>query len=214
MQYLVFVVLGLLLAAPVSGLAQQPTTVQPARLEVTPFVGLRLGGTFTDETSGRKLELDDGLSAGILLNWRDSSRTEWEIGWSHQATKVSGVDNMPAAAEFDIDIDYLQIGGTYLGNGKMAKPYMVATLGAAFLDPVASDFGSDTFFAFSIGGGVKLFPERRFGLRLEGRFYGTVIDSDSKIFCSSSPQASGCLISTKGEVIWQWEMLVGGIVRF
>ena len=62
--------------------------------------------------------------------------------------------------------------------------------------------------------GREIAPASRFGLRLEGRVYGTVLDSESKIFCASSAEGSGCLISTQADVLWQWEMMLGAIMRF
>lgn len=182
------------------------------KAELTPFVGARFGGSFEDQVTGEKVEVEDGdTSFGVLVNWWHSPVTEWELGFSHQDTSINGAGLNSA---YDLSIDYLQIGGTYLGDGETARPYLVATIGAAFLDPDSPDFSSETYFTFSIGGGWKFFPNRRFGLRAEGRFYGTVVDDDSRIFCGSGPDNAGCIISTKAEVFWQWEMLVGAIVRF
>ena len=109
--------------------------------------------------------------------------------------------------KLDLDIDYFQLGGTYLWDGKRAQPFMVATLGAAHLNPDGSG-DSETYFAFSIGGGWRLFPAERFGLRVEGRFYGTVLDSDSDIFCRTGPENNQCLIQSQSEILWQWQMLL------
>ena len=98
-------------------------------------------------------------------------------------------------------------------DGDLARPFMVATLGAAHFSPGGKG-SSETYFAFSIGGGWKLWPTRRLGLRLEGRFYGSLLDSDSNIFCTSAPSNSGCLIRTRGQLLWQWEMNAGAVFRF
>jgi hypothetical protein len=116
--------------------------------------------------------------------------------------------------DIDLSIDYLQFGGTYIGPSRLARPFLAATVGLSRFDPEASQFSAETYFAFSIGTGVKLWPENRFGLRLEGRLYGSVLDSESKIFCASDSENSACLISTKAEVLWQWEMMFGAILRF
>lgn len=195
-----------------AAVAQQSTESPAYRFEVTPFAGFRTGGTFTDEDSGAELELNDSGSYGLILNMRESWNTEWELLYNHQSTDF---DTGPGT-RIDIDIDYLQIGGTYIGTDieGPARPYLAATIGLAHLDPRAANLPSDTYFAFSIGGGWKFFPTSRLGLRLEGRFYGTVIDSDSKIFCASGPSGGTCLINTKADVLWQFELLAGAIVRF
>jgi len=208
-----FLAMGLIVAVPAAAHdeAAQPQNNRQYRFEVTPFAGYRVGGTFEDETTGAELDLDDNGSFGLILNMQEAANTEWELGYSHQSTEVDVGDS---GETIDMDVDYLQIGGTYLGDGELARPFLVATVGLAHLDPRASEFSSDTFFAFSIGGGWKMRPARRLGLRVEGRFYGTVIDSDSDIFCTSGPEGSNCLIRTKGEVLWQWEMMLGAIFRF
>ena len=172
--------------------AGEPARQTDYRFEMTPFAGYRVGGTFEDETTDAEFELDNAGSFGLIVNMRETANTEWELMFSHQKTEIN-LDGGPGpATAIDINVDYLQIGGTYLGDGYRARPYLVATVGLAHLDPASAGLPSDTFFAFSIGGGWKLRPSERLGLRLEGRFYGTVIDADSKIFCVSGPAGAGC----------------------
>lgn len=197
-----------------AAIAQESADPKIYRFQVTPFAGYRLGGTFEDELSEAELDLDEAGSFGLVLNMRESANTEWELGYSHQSTSIDTAGVTDGGSDLDLDIEYLQIGGTYIGPHELARPFMVATIGLARFDPEPGGLDSETYFAFSIGGGVKLWPQNRFGLRLEGRFYGTVLDSESKIFCTSNATTSGCLISTKGEVLWQWEMMLGAIMRF
>lgn len=187
---------------------------EPPRFEITPFAGYRLGGTFEDDETGDELKLEDSSSFGMSLNMRAEANTQYELTYSHQATDIDVSDVLPGASDLDIDLDYLQIGGTYLWDGNVARPFLVATIGIAHLDPDASDLDSETYFAFSVGGGWKVFPTRRLGLRLEGRFYGTVLESDSAVFCRSGPEGTGCLLRTSGELLWQWEMFAGVSFRF
>lgn len=198
---------GLLLLATMAAAAEPPR-----RFEITPFAGYRVGGGFEDEASGTEYDLDDNNSFGLIVNIVDRANTQWEFGWSRQSTAV---DLSPAGipGDLDLDIDYFQAGGTYLWDGDLARPFMVATLGAANLDP-GNDASSETYFAFSIGGGWKIWPTSRLGLRLEARAYGIVTDSSSKIFCGSNPSNSGCLIQSRGELLWQWDFTAGAVFRF
>ena len=184
------------------------------RFELTPFVGYRVGGSFEDSATGESVDLDENASYGLTFNIVEKANTQYEFGWSHQDTSVDLTDTNGNPTSLDLDIDFFQIGGTYLWEGNLARPYMVATIGAAHYRSHAEVSESDTYFAFSIGGGWKFWPTRRFGLRLEGRFYGTLIDSNSKIFCSSAPANSGCLIQTSGKLLQQWEISAGGAFRF
>ena len=202
------------LFAGAAAMAEESAGQHIYRFQVTPFAGYRVGGTFEDELSEASLDLDDAGGYGLILNMRESPNTEWELGYSHQSTNVDTEGVSMNGSKLDLDIDYLQFGGTYIGPHELARPFLVATVGLAHFDPDAGALDSETYFAFSIGGGLKLWPARRFGLRLEGRFYGTVLDSESKIFCASNSEGSGCLISTKADVRWQWEMMLGAIMRF
>ena len=184
------------------------------RFELTPFIGYRVGGSFEDADTGESIDLDENSSYGLSFNIAEKAHTQYEFDWSHQETSVDLTDSTGNSRKLDLDIDYFQIGGTYLWDGKIARPYMVATLGAAHFRSHSEVDESDTYVAFSIGGGWRLWPTRRLGLRLEGRFYGTFLGSDSKIFCSSAPENSGCLIRTDSDLLQQWEITAGGVFRF
>ncbi len=184
------------------------------RFELTAFVGYRVGGSFEDADTGETVDLNDHGSYGLIFNIREKANTQYELGWSHQDTSVDLLDFNGDPAKLKLAIDFFQIGGTYLWEGDLARPFLVATIGAAHYRPRSGDGNTDTFFAFTIGGGWKLWQTRRFGLRVEGRYYGTLMDSSTKIFCSSAPENSGCLIQTRGKLLSQWEISAGGSVRF
>ena len=188
-------------------------------IEITPFAGYLFGGSFdADEEAGttnQDVDLDDAASYGLIVNWPAEANTEWEIYLSRQSTSLETTDlfapdQTPLA---DLDISYLQAGGTYFFEGERARPYIVATVGASRFEPDDSAFDSETFFAFGIGGGVKLAPTSRLGLRLEGRVLGSVVNSDSAVFCRSGPAANSCLVAVSGSIVWQWEVLAGLVFR-
>jgi opacity protein-like surface antigen len=141
--------------------------------------------------------------------------TEWEVYLGRQSTSLEteGVFDPGETAPAKLDISYLQAGGTYWFEGDRARPYIVATVGASRFEPDDGSFDSETFFAFGIGGGYKIAPTSRFGLRLEGRVFGSLVDSDEAVFCRSGGAASGCLIAVSGSVVWQWEVLAGLVFR-
>jgi len=186
------------------------------RLELTPFIGGRLGGSFdsTDaEGNTIGIDIDEDASFGIIVNFPSTVPTEWEFVYSQQSTSLdrrSASDLRP----LDLDIIYLHGGGLYLFEGDLARPYIAATLGATRFSPDDSEFQSETKFSFALGAGYKLFPEGRFGLRLDARVWGTLLESNGSLFCRSGPEAAGCQIRSSGTVLWQWELSAGGILRF
>ncbi len=187
-------------------------------VEITPFAGYRFGGSFDAEDSetGVDVDIDDHSSYGLIVNWPAEPNTEYEVFFSRQSTSLeTGSLFAPGDPILDeLDITYLQLGGTYLFEGERAWPFMVATIGASRFEPDNSEYDSETFFAFSIGGGYKIAVTPRIGLRLEGRGLASVVSSDSAVFCRSDEVSSGCLIAVRGSLVWQWEMSAGLRVRF
>jgi len=184
-------------------------------IELTPFVGYRFGGSFEDDETDEDYDLENDSSFGLIVNFPSKNNTEWEIYYSKQSTEIRTGDLFQTTKVLDLDVEYLHVGGTYLfERTKALQPYFVATIGAARFDPSGADTSSDTFFSFAAGGGWKYFPDKRVGLRLDGRFIGTLVDSDTDIFCQSGPEGSECLIRNKGEVLWQFELQAGVIFRF
>jgi hypothetical protein len=185
------------------------------KLELTPFVGYRAFGSFEDDETGEDYDLENDSSLGFIINFPAQRNTEWEIYYSKQSTEIKTGDLLQKSSVIDVDVEYLQLGGTYLFDREPAgQPYFVATIGAARFDPSGAGTSSDTFFSFAAGGGWKYFPDKRVGLRLDGRFIGTLIDSDTDIFCQSGAQGGQCLVSTKGDVLWQFELQAGVVFRF
>jgi len=185
------------------------------RFQLTPFVGYRFGGTFEDQETGVDYDLEDSPSLGLILNFPSKGNTEWEIYYSKQSTEVDVAGFVPSENALDMDVEYLQVGGTYLfEEAKNAAPYFVATAGVARMDPGGANTKSDTFFSAGVGGGWKYFPASRVGLRLDGRVIGTFISSDSRIFCGSGPSGSECAVSTSGKLLYQFELQAGVVFRF
>ena len=187
--------------------------------EITPVVGYRFAGSFKDDLdTGLKVDLDNSPSVGLILNLREDVNTQWEILYSYQTTEIDidGGTNpaLAGASGSDIDVHQLQFGGTVIAEGTWARPFMAAGIGVAHIDPDFPAFDSDSFFSFSIAGGYKIFPTKRVGMRLEGRVYGTVVDNDSNIFCTSGVTTNTCLFEVQGEVLWQWDVFLGATFRF
>ena len=189
-------------------------------IEITPFAAYMFGGSFQSDTSSgsattQDIDIDDAGNYGLIVNWPADPNTEWEIYLSRQSTSLETAGLFPPdePALTDMDITYLQVGGTYYFDGERARPYIVATVGASRFEPSDSAFDSENFFAFGIGGGYKLAPTSRIGVRLEGRVLGSLVSSDSGVFCRSGSTANSCLVAVSGSVVWQWEVLAGLVFR-
>ena len=188
---------------------------QQSAAEVTPFVGYRFGGTFENEEETARYELEDSASFGLLVNFSHDTNTQWEILYSQQASAEAIYEGDPGPDPLvDIDIHVLQIGGTYLFEGERAIPYLAATLGGTHIRTNSTGSSDDTFFSGSIGIGMKFLPTSRVGIRVEARAYGTLVSSDSALFCSTGPDQNVCAIRLSGKLLSQVETFAGLTFRF
>ena len=206
MRKSVAAILAVLIASP--ALAENDT----GTIELTPYGAYSFGGTFKDEDSATEAKLQDSESFGLIFDYKRKDNTQVEVIYSLQRTDadVSGT-TVP-----NVNMHYLQLGGTYLFDEGRVLPFMSATLGATHIDVDTEGFGSDTFFGFSIGGGLQIAPSSRLGLRLEARAFGTLLRSGSTIFCISDPGngTAGCAITLEGDVLWQLQAMAGIVFRF
>ncbi len=200
---------GLLLAAGALHAAE------PGGIELTPFYAGRTSAEFNVKDSSEDVQLDASSAFGLVLGipWQENSQLE--LYYSHQATELDLAGFAMGSSPVDFDVDTLQIGGTvfFPPMGK-ALPFFSATAGGTRFDPSAAGSKSDTFFSFGVGGGWKFYPTDRFGIRLEGRFLGTLMDSNSQVFCGIGGGGSGCLVNSSGDIVWQFEAQAGAIFRF
>ena len=184
------------------------------RFEITPFTAYRIGGQFDEKNGDGQFELNESDAQGIMLNVLANPNGQWEILYSRQDTEVDTQGFFVNDPLIDLEVEYLHLGGTYLFDGENTRPFIALTLGVTHFDPQPAEFGSESYFAASFGGGLQLNATKRFGVRLEGRVFATFLDSDSTIFCGSAGGAGKCLIQVDGTTLTQWEARVGLVFRF
>jgi Outer membrane protein beta-barrel domain len=200
------VALGLLL---VSFYAQADSP----RFEVTPFGGGRIGGGFdfvVDETTGEEdsVDLDNAVSFGVDLGLYANDRGFYELLYSTQEASIDG-EGTPLEG-LDVRIDYLHVGGTaFFPQDSFYVPYVSFTLGATFLEPQQGNYDSETKFSGSLGGGFRFPVSEHFNVVLGLRGYLTLIDSDTDLFCLSTPEQASCLVKSSGSTFFQTEGQLG-----
>jgi hypothetical protein len=183
-------------------------------IEITPFGAYRFGGTFDVTNSDMSFELDDSSSYGLIINFREKQDTQWEVLYSRQKTDASLSGAAVGTPLVDVDLQVLQLGGTYQGHGDTVRPYLAATIGGTHIKARSTGSASETFWSGSIGLGIQIRPNSRLGIRLEARAYGTFIETNSEIFCGSGPAAAGCTVRIDGKVLSQIETIAGIVFRF
>ena len=190
------------------------TSAQESGVEITPFGGYRFGGTFETADASVEYEMEDSSSFGLILNFRHKSNTQWEIFYSQQRSEATFSETSAIDQVVDVDIHVLQLGGTYVGDGDKMRPYVAMTLGGTHIRTDSVDSADDTFFSGSIGIGMKFMPSSRIGIRVEARAYGTLLSSDTKLFCQTGPDQNICAVQVDGNLLTQFETFAGITFRF
>jgi len=184
------------------------------RFEIAPYAAYRMGGSFDEENGAGRVELNDSSAEGILFNFAANPNGQYELLYGRQRTDADTSGFFANDPTIDLQVEYLQFGGTYLFDGDSMRPFIALTLGATRFDPQFTDLGSESFFSASFGGGVQIRARERLGIRLEARVFTTLVDDDSNIFCSSIDGAGACLIQVDARTLTQLEARAGLVFRF
>ncbi len=180
------------------------------RVELTPYIGYRMGGDFDVEESApdtsKSVDLQDSGDWGVDLGIYRDRTSFYEILYSYQS---AGLDTSDSSLKgVDVTIQYLQVGGTLLfDDHEHYVPYLSLTVGGTRFD-AGSGYGSETRFSGSLGGGVRFPIGEHFAATLGVRGYLTVVNSDTEFFCSGSGSVN-CLFRTSGSTFFQGEGLLG-----
>lgn len=197
-------------------LSAQQSQPKPLRFDVTPFIGYRTSISFPVEphvTGTNPRVLVDaspsyGLSFGVRLRDEDDL---FEMRWARQDSYLHSEDINPQATRQRVIID--QFHGDFSHEGvvedlpQWAKPFAVASIGAT---RVSSNTGINfTRFSFGIGGGVRFYPSRHVGFKVQAQWLPLLIEPYGAFICGA-----GCIIHVGGTLSSQGEVFVGPILRF
>jgi hypothetical protein len=176
--------------------------------EFTPFAGFTAGGEFEDPADGSDRDLDEDSNFGLIVNAAVDEWRHYELLYATQSTSVDG------AAPFDMDVQYLQIGGIVSHpDATRVIPYFGLTVGAARFSPDAPGLDDETKLAASVAGGFRVPITDHIGVRLDLRAFVTVLDTDGDLFCVSDAGAT-CNIRAKSDTLLQYSAALGVTVGF
>jgi len=177
--------------------------------EITPILGHTFGGEFEDPADSSERDIDADTSWGVIFNLAADEWRHYELLFNNQSTRVEGV------TPFDIDIQYLQIGGTVSSpDAEHVIPYFGITFGAARFSPDLNGLDDETKLAFSVAGGFKVPITERIGVRFDARAYVTLLDTDGDFFCVSSGGTGTCRVRAKSDTLLQYSLALGVVVGF
>ncbi len=199
-------VIAALLGTSAAWAADRPT------LEITPYVGYRMGGQFdvNNPPAGQddSVDLQDSGSWGVDLGIYRDPVSFYEILYSQQSANLDS--RQPGLKGADVKVEYFQFGGTLLyPYDNWLVPYLSVTIGATRFDVQGGGSDSETKFSGSLGGGLRIPVGSNFALNFGLRGYLTAVDSDSEFLCVGTGGSANCLIRSSGSAFFQGEALVG-----
>ena len=188
-----------------------PGTSHAQTVEVTPFVGYRFGGEFFERITGQSVDLDDTRTVGAVVNVAFNNEGLFaEALFTHQEARLTFPGGRFAPpTDWRITVDHWQGGGLqeFFATPR-ARPFLTGLLG---LTRYAAEGHNEVRFTVSAGGGVKLMPLRRVGVRLDGRVFATFADVEGRgIACTPGV----CLVAFDATIVWQAEFSAGLVVVF
>jgi hypothetical protein len=186
-----------------------PAAAQPAdRVEVSAFGGYRFGGDFYEIASRQPVDNDGAPSFGIAVNIPFTLDTQIEALVTHQQARFVVPAAGSPATRVRVTVDHYQVGGLTELSGGRARPFLTGLLG---LTRYEASGDHELRFSGSAGGGVKLFPTPRLGVRLEGRVFATLVDAN---FDTLACTVGTCFGSIDAWIVWQAEFTTALIFRF
>jgi opacity protein-like surface antigen len=177
---------------------------QSSRSQAEPFrPGLELAGLAGYHVSS-DLDLQSGTatigdapSYGAALRARLRPGQTAELLWVIVSTDADFRSSL-GVGDASLTINYFQIGGTSGFRADRLEPYLAATVGAAVFSPGTLNIGGGRLegddvwrFAFTIGGGLKIWLGEKLALLLEARMMAPVWFSSATLYAGSGGAAIG-----------------------
>jgi len=149
------------------------------RIEVTPFFGGRFGGTIDltqqNNPNADFMKIKSSTNYGVLADISFLGHFQGEFMWSRQPTSLTVHNPNDGTYTYlsKMNLDMYQFGLTYQFRKPDAKVRPFILLGAGFSHFGVPAINGHQPFAGSLGGGVKYYFTRNFGIRMEGRLLTT-----------------------------------------
>jgi hypothetical protein len=201
--------------------------------DVTPLVGVRLGGSVDAQPEGQPKQvharLADSVTFGVAagIRFHDTQGCEdcsvIQFRWMRQNTNLglvattTPVPTPPVATPLttafgrtSVALDHYLADFAYewnLEDAPTVRPFILASLGAAYLSTPVS---GNARFTFGLGAGVKIFPRPHWGVRLQVEYLPMVMHSGiQQVVCGAS-----CVVTLGGGLLNQFEFTAGPEFRF
>jgi hypothetical protein len=204
----------LLLAAPA-----RAQYVQIESFEVSPFVGIRFGGTF-DVLVGQPLQTQaswkDAAAYGVSAGVRFDDYSLVEVRWTRSIStlRFGAPSGLLEASLPDVSLNQFHADFTrefVIPEVKGLRSFLTGSLGVSHITAANDGF---TRFSFGLGVGLKQFLGSRFAIRAEAKWLPILLDPEVGAWACGTVQVGGCVVILSGPLVQQFELSVGPVVRF
>jgi outer membrane protein W len=209
-------------------LAAGSASAQDPRVEISGLAGW----TFSDGVTGAAatvpgvgtfngIEPKDSFSWGLTAGFFVTSNVEVEFLFDRQASQfaVTGTSTVDIG---DVSVDNYHgvLAYNFGESDAQVRPFVFGGLGATRYGTLSftgaagqsRELGGETQFSTTWGAGVKLYPGKAFGLRLQGRWTPTYIKSDAAGWWCDPYW--GCYVLSDAQYANQFELTGGVTLRF
>jgi hypothetical protein len=204
-------------------------TVAPARaqhvgiesFEVSPFIGVRLGGTFHVEFNGptaMEASWKDARAYGLSAGVRFDDLSLIEIRWTQSTSALRFEAPLaliaPVISVGDVTLNQFHADFTReweIPEVKGLRSFLTGSLGLTHLAAAGDEF---TRFSFGLGVGLKQFLGSRLAIRAEAHWLPILVEPSVSAFACGTIHVGGCLVFLNGELVQQFQLSVGPVIRF
>ncbi len=193
--------------------------VEIQSFEVTPFIGARLGGTFDiqpDASAQIEATLKDSASYGFSAGVRFDDLSLIEFRWtrSTSALRFGAPFAVLGPSVGDVTLDQFHADFTRefdITSVKGLRSFLTGSLGVTHLGAAEDAFAR---FSFGLGAGLKQFLGSRLAIRAEAHWLPILVEPSVDGFACGTIQFGGCLVVLNGELVQQFQLSIGPVVRF
>jgi hypothetical protein len=193
--------------------------VEIESVEVTPFVGIRFGGTFDvrgDQPPQTQASWKDASSYGLAAGVRFDELSLIEFRWTRSTStlRFNAPLGFVGASLGDVTLDQFHGDFTrewFIPEVKGLRSFLTGSVGATHMAAAHDGF---TRFSFGLGAGLKQFLGSHFAIRAEAKWLPILIAPEVSSWACGVVGVGGCIVVLTGPAAQQFELSVGPVVRF
>ena len=193
-------------------------SAQDPRVEISGTAGW----TFSDgvnvgasDDAAIRVDPADAFSWGARLGFMVTPNVEIGALFNQQSTDLEASGAVDLSLPQDLQNYHGYFAYNFGDTDAAARPYLLLGLGATRFGSLETPVGTvsgETKFSSTWAAGLKIFPSRNFGIRLEGRWTPTYVKSDPEGYWCDPYW--GCYTVADAEFANQFELSGGITLRF